>query len=272
LILPLQIQPPIRDKNDYKHGNTNAIQNWIRTLSTNCDLIIAVGGVMAYEAAVSAPSSKPFLSVLGAIPKKPYPTLFRGGVSLAILDCYKKAAQALTQAPFGLQFGQICFLYNSNNDFSDDPTTAFIDSELDYWANNVSTNVKTAGPNAQGTNDPGTFAPAFQALAAQTAPQIKGIVVSADPFFQDKRENLIAAANQYWLNDATRFICYPSFAYKNTGGTAPRAGQSVIYGPNLNDAYFLVGQLAATYLDNLQDTGTDMPPVFVRASGTQLNL
>jgi hypothetical protein len=182
----IQIRPPIRDKNDYKHGNTNAIQNWIRTLSTNCDLIIAVGGVMAYEAAVSAPSSKPFLSVLGAIPKKPYPTLFRGGVSLAILDCYKKAAQALTQAPFGLQFGQICFLYNSNNDFSDDPTTAFIDSELDYWANNVSTNVKTAGPNAQGTNDPGTFAPAFQALAAQTAPQIKGIVVSADPFFRIK--------------------------------------------------------------------------------------
>src|ERR1700730_2842798 len=258
----------IRDKNDYKHGNTNSIQNWIKKLSLTCDLIVTVGGAIAYEAAVTA-SSKPFISVLGAIPKQPYRTQFRGGVSLSSLDMYNGAVQTLMSAPFSLRNAQICFLYNPNNDFSDDPNSLFADNELNYWENTVNNaNVTPAGPNNQGNNDDAMFAPAIQALAAT---QLKGIVVSADPFFQDKKESLITAVNTYWLNDNTRFICYPSFAYKNVGGTRPRTAQSVIYGPNLEEAYFLAGQLAGTYVNSLKG-GTDLPPVFVRVSGTQLIL
>jgi hypothetical protein len=258
----------IKDKNDYKHGNTTSIESWVKTLSLTCDLIVTVGGAVAYEAAINAPSTKPFISVLGAIPKQPYPTLFRGGVSLSSLAMYNGAVQTLMGAPFRLGNPQICFLYNPNNDFSDDPNGLFADNELNYWTNTVNANVMAAGPNNHGDNDDATFAPAIQALA--TTPR-KGIVVSADPFFQDKRETLIAAANRYWLNDNTRFICYPSFAYRNLDGTRPTASQSAIYGPNLEEAYFLAGQLAGTYVHTLK-SGPDLPPVFVQVSGTQLIL
>jgi hypothetical protein len=257
----------IKDKNDYKHGNTNAIQNWIKSLSLTCDLIVTVGGAVAYEAAVMVASSKPFISVLGAIPKS-YPTEFRGGVSLSSLDMYSGAVQALMSAPFNLLNPQICFLYNPNNDFSDDPNSLFADNELNYWTITVNANVTPAGTNNQGNNDLATFVQAIQALAAT---QLKGIVVSADPFFQDTKQSLITAVNTYWLNDNTRFVCYPSFAYKNVGGTLPTAARSIIYGPNLEETYFLAGQLAGTYVHSLKG-GTDLPPVFVRVSGTKLIL
>src|SRR5262249_7896229 len=159
-----------------------------------------------------------------------------------------------------LQQANIALFYNPNNDFSDDPNGEFLDYELE-WKATVNNNVVRNRLNAQGDNDPLTFAQTFQ---NDIPANINALVVSADPFFQANREHFIVAANAWLGGAANRFICYPTFAYKNAGGTQPMANRSMIWGPDLDNAYYSVGQNAANYL-KLLSTGVDLPAIFNKA-------
>ena len=259
------VKPPIRDNLGYKHQNTNNIDNWINRLSNTCDMIVTVGGVMAFESAAKY-SQIPFMSVLGANPNTPYPAPCRGGVTLNNVKTYTDAVPKMMAQFQNLQKADIALFYNPNNDFSDDPNGEFLDYELE-WKVDVNSNVVRNRLNAQGDNDPATFAQTFQ---NDIPANINALVVSADPFFQANREPFIVAANAWLRGAANRFICYPTFAYKNTGGTQPMANRSMIWGPDLDNAYYSVGQNAANYL-KLLSTGVDLPAIFNKASPAQYN-
>jgi hypothetical protein len=81
---------------------------------------------------------------------------------------------------------------------------------------------------------------------------IKTMVISADPFFQDTKDKLIKAAND-WIAAAapgTRYVCYPFADYANKNGThQPTHGAASWYGPSLSDAYQTLGTIAALALN-----------------------
>ena len=255
------VKPPIRDDLGYKHQNTNKIDNWINRLSLTCDMIVTVGGVMAFESAATN-ARKPFMSVLGANPTTPYPAYCRGGIILNNVKAYTDAVPRMVARFQNLQQADIALFYNPNNDFSDDPNVKFLDYELEWKGTVVKNRL-----NAQGDNDPLTFAQTFQ---NDIPANINALVVSADPFFQANREAFIVAANAWLGGAANRFICYPTSAYKNPGGTQPMANGSMIWGPDLDNAYYSVGQNAANYLKVLS-TGVDLPAIFTKALPAQHN-
>jgi hypothetical protein len=75
------------------------------------------------------------------------------------------------------------------------------------------------------------------------------VIVSADPFFQEHKEELIDAANQ-----SGKTVCYPYNEYRNRGGVhKPR--KAYIYGPNLRDIIVQMGTMAGNYVSTPGDKG-----------------
>jgi hypothetical protein len=79
---------------------------------------------------------------------------------------------------------------------------------------------------------------------------INAVVVSADPYFQRHRDDLIAAANP-----SGKYICYPFRAFANVGGAhRPTSDNAVIIGPDLHannpdGAYFMMGAMTTAILN-----------------------
>lgn len=229
---------PKKDKVGYKKGDPALVDTILRLIQRT-DLLVTVGGTVAYEAAAAANVTE-FLSLVGNTPVAP-PDGFWGGVSL---ECIASNADRIDYlVAKGIPKDQIFLFCNPNSAMNQD--------ETDLWKSLTTTTapfqIFPGGVNpSTGTNDASVYGANFTDIGSNAS--IRAIVVSADPFFQDTKEKLITAAKT-WLDGATtRYICYPSQSYLNKGGTAPKSGQSTLFGPNIEDAYNLLGQLAVSAL------------------------
>jgi len=75
-----------------------------------------------------------------------------------------------------------------------------------------------------------------------------GVVVSADPFFKETMDELIDAANGWITQGKGRRICYPLLDYENPTGKCKPAPGYTLHGPILEEAYELLGRMAADFL------------------------
>jgi hypothetical protein len=214
-------------------------------------LIVAVGGLgSAMEAFSNA--TKPWIALIGGAPGSfPSSTLswFYGGVSV---DTYARNVDRIRHLTniHHIQLQDICLLFNPNSECSATETNA--------WGGATPV---AAGRNAYGVNDVATYGPAFASIPAN----VKAVVVSADPFFQDTKDDLIDAANG-WVNNApmgtNRRVCYPLQNYANTGKAhQPQAGHHTLHGPELKNAYYALGQKAATILSSGMASTLDPVPI-----------
>jgi hypothetical protein len=124
--------------------------------------------------------------------------------------------------------------------------------EVQNWGTIAGVNQHIAyGGNTAGHNDASHYPADFNNVHAT----VTTLIISADPFFQDTKDNdrgLIDAANG-WIANAppgtNRYVCYPFDDYANTNGVhRPTAGTASWYGPDLSDAYELLGTSAADAL------------------------
>jgi hypothetical protein len=212
-------------------------------------LIVAVGGLGSAMEALSN-ATKPWIALIGGTPGS-FPDSpskhFRGAVSLEAYVHNDDRISHLTAA-HGIPLSQICLLYN--------PNSACSVSELCAWEALGGAHSVAAGRNdGSGENDSTTYGSAFDAIAGS----VRAVMISADPFFQNTKDQLIDAAND-WVNAAgtSRRVCYPLRDYANGRATAhqPQAGHCTLHGPKLEDAYRRLGQMAAEVL-----SGTSSPVV-----------
>jgi hypothetical protein len=204
-------------------------------------LIVTTGGNIAYRAAVDARLQQtPFISLLGDVPARGLAN-FYGGVALQ--SWLANDARINFMVGKGYHAAEIGLFCNRRSAIHADEITLWHGSE--YYS--------TGGGN---NNDPTAFANEFGAVDDS----IKALIISADPFFQDNKVLLINACNT-WIggNPAVRKVCYPLADYANVPGTTPvPPGTSFWYGPNLSNAYTLLGQVAGTALQ----TGAAVPFLF----------
>lgn len=246
------IDVKIRDNCSYKKNNLQKLENEIRHFSNTADVIATAGGLVAYKAALSA-ATKPFVSLAAELPPDPTGN-FKGGVSLESYQSNKDRIDILTSLSFGL--ANIGLFYN--------PNSAMNPNELSNWNGLVGTQdqVFPGGVDSSGDNDATAYATDFGPTKIPAT--IRALVISGDPFFQDTKAKLIPAANA-WIAaaspDSPRYICYPSLAYQNAGGTGPTAGRATLYGPDLPTAYSLLGQIAATVLSGAAASVIRLPNI-----------
>jgi hypothetical protein len=239
------------DKHGYKRGDNSKLKQAIKD-NNSADLIATAGGLAAYDAARSDAVTN-FVSVIGAI-TPPFSNSFKGCVSL---ESYASntARIALLHNDFGFQIKEIGLFYNPNS---------YMDKELDNWISLVG-NKNQAFPGGN-DNLGGTYNADFGNIPVTGSNAIKALVISADPFFQDTKDDLIAAANTWVAGAGGRYVCYPTQDYSNRTGThKPTPQKATLFGPDLATAYSLLGQLAAVVLSGgsglnlrLGNTRTDL--------------
>lgn len=185
-------------------------------------LIVTVGGLIAYKAA-NSDSTKPFVSLVGKFPTDGS-LYYKGAVNLQMYTFNPERIAHLNTK--GFQTNQVYLFYNPNSATASDEKAA--------WRGGPTVAGTTAGDN-----DPGTYKNAFDSITAQTA----AVVMSADPFFYDTKNKLIAAANEWVAAGTKRYVCYPLQNYR-TGPPSPTSGKATLYGPSLEQAYEYLGKLA----------------------------
>jgi hypothetical protein len=188
------------------------------------DLIVSAGGLVSAHAAQDQISNKPFLVIVGQLPRF---TLYKnkkffGGVNLDM------SGQNILRHDFicghyGFAADKVCLIWNDHSKMGK--------FEQNEW-------------NLRGWPD--------RKVTKQTDQDIKDIidkvsndnqaaVISGDPFFAQHMDTLIKRANLKVV-----VTCYPfnGYAYNPT---APLTKKSMIYGPDLKFAYRLVGRKAGTF-------------------------
>jgi hypothetical protein len=225
---PLPYIAPPQDGLGYGTSSLNAgLDNLAQ--DSNVSLIVTFGGLMPCLAAI-AHSARPFISLVGGLGApgfvNPPNNRFLGCISLDsfVLD-EVRIAWLHTQ---GYAAANIGLLYNSQSVMGP--------LEAAAWGGGQTVDA------VNGWNNPTHFDQDFDNFGGA----ITAIVISADPYFQRHREDLIPAAN-----NSAKYICYPFRGYANRNGThQPTRGRAVIIGPDLvannqDGAYFLTGAMAA---------------------------
>jgi len=210
-------------------------------------LIVTGGGLIAFLAAKQYIVQGTFVSLLGMVPTGNLGNCY-GGVSLN---------------SFGDNSARVDFLVNHNGraragiGLFCNPNSPITPDEVQNWATIAGVNQTIAyGGNTGGHNN----STHYLADLNGADPNITTMIISADPFFQDTKDKLIGAANQ-WVTNApagTRYVCYPFADYSNTNspsGPTPTHGTASWYGPSLLAAYGLLGTAAA-----LAETATSPLP------------
>lgn len=220
-------------------GTHQELNNAVKSLNATADAIVTVGGSVAAKAGADFAKDKPFLAIVGTTPNfniNPHGT-FRGGINLdtpgsdAARNGYVIAKWTTIPA------NRVCLLHNKNAQMAQD--------ELRAWRSHGWPE-QAAG---SGDNSAIKFAKAFSS-AAQKA---DAVVVSADPYFTQQKDDLVDAANTSNLK-----LCYP-FEFYGTATPSPATGMSMWFGPDLNDAYGKMGTKAASVLSSPNgSTGLDI--------------
>jgi hypothetical protein len=231
---------------DYDHHRmATAVQGY--NDDPNIGLIVSVGGLgTAME--VLANATKPWIALIGAAPGT-FPssqlTYFRGAVSVESYPYNTQRLQYLTQTKH-IPLGNICLLFNPNSSCSA--------VETHDWPSAASPPIAVG---TYGSNDTTAFPAAFNSIPLN----VTVVVISGDPFFQDRKDDLITAANAWLSGSATRqFVVYPCKEYKN-GTTKPTANKRICHGPSLKNAYNKLGQRAASVLAGGGGFNLDRQPI-----------
>jgi hypothetical protein len=210
----------------------NAVSAYDADVSIN--LIIAVGGLVSAHAAYRRSQRTPFLVLFGNTPKFDLDSNpnFRGGVNLAMLAKDVERHDQLCSM-FGISDPKkVALIWNSKSKMGRDEKEAWVKDNR--WP--LHQEVKKNADDDIGS--------AFVKAKASGA---KGIVISGDPFFTSRMNEVVTAGNASRLK-----ICYPFAVYKNAT-PAPTPGSGLCLGPDLEDAYATIGQKAGTILTALAD-------------------
>ncbi len=228
------------------------IDNTLRTAVTNFNgnaavgLIVTVGGLVSAVSALKY-STKPFLSLIGAKATQFSGAItgqFYGGVNLHTLNDNATRVNYLTTK--GFLPGEICLLSNPNS------SMAPVETGAAQWPSPPRGRVIQASTDQEILNAFASF---------QNDANLRAMIVSADPFFQDDKENLIGAAN-----GSGKYVCYPLQIYANTGGAhQPNAGRHTKHGPSLATEYYNLGVKANSVITHdrvstLDDALTEVHP------------
>jgi hypothetical protein len=257
----------IKDKLGY---NRKKIANAIDALATNAaspvTCIVTAGGLICCHEALLNVGTKPFISLIGYLPKVPFPqpggnvSPFRGCITLdtnTMASVAARVAWITNAANWNTAPANIGLLYDEN--------TAMATQEIDAFQAALGVAL-AAGQTVDAQNgraDPEQYLADFNSFPNN----IQSIIVSSAPHFGKYKEQLISAANTYVLANVGPppvRICYPLQGYQNSGGTnIPVTGKAVLIGPdidanNANGAYFMLGQMAWT-LSNAPATALAMP-------------
>jgi hypothetical protein len=229
----------VKDRCGYE---PRALHNAVQALNNDIELglIATVGGLIVAQAAASATGATlPYISLVGGTPgafPSPGQGYFRGGVSLETF-AHNPHRVAYLRAQHGIPENKVCLLSNPNSYMSGVETAAWV------AAGRGPVIAAGAGNGAGTANDVQTYRPAFAKIEAAG---MQAVVVSADPYFKDSMDELIAVANAWMAGGKGRRVCYPLNDYA-TGKVKPAPGHT-LHGPDLEDAYEVLGNMAANFL------------------------
>jgi hypothetical protein len=233
--------PPI----DNQGYDLTALKTAVQNASKNNTLVVAVGGLITGQAAMQV--GVPFIALTGGTVNflDATTSTFLGGICL---DSYKHDIDRINylKRKLNISADQICLLYNSYS------AMAGTEEQQFTYTQNADINPTNVGNAAV------IYTAAFDAIGQITdangnLPGIQAIVVSADPFFTQTKEQLKIAY----------YMMYPLKGYKN--GTLPKTKHATIYGPNDNmkQVYFKMGKKARAIVTGSSTTwdheGLDNP-------------
>jgi len=219
---------PNKMKKKFQKFNNNA----------NVKIVMTLGGNKTYAAAVQY-SQKPFVSLVGLTPAQF--NLCKGGVTLNSSGGNQARVDHLV-TDLKKTKTKIALLCN--------PNSAMNAAEEEDWVDTLGMpagNIFHAGKDTSvDENDTDTYETAFAAI---TLAGMQAVIVSADPFFQETMDELVADAN-----DAGVYMTYPLQDYKKAW-EAPTMGSATLQGPDLLMAYSQLGGVAASVLMTGADQG-----------------
>ncbi len=226
----------------YDRGLLEAAADRLLALNPKPNLIVSFGGniVARVLASKATADGTKFMCVLGdltpEISESPWAC---GGINLDTVARNAERFNYLTRE-LNIPASQICFLSN--------PSSAMAHAEQRQWLEINPPGrlflLDTADYSTAGKVDRNRFREAlrdtFREFARDGACSV--MLVSADPLFQQFKDELIAAANLIHKK-----VCYPLQAYGNKGGGAqPASGRHSLHGPKLARECFFLGRDAAT--------------------------
>jgi hypothetical protein len=196
--------------------------------SPTSGLLVTLGGLVAFNFAIADSQTK-FISLIGGTPQmngNPFPAPanginFWGAVSLESYVGNTARIRYLGRPPNSYQPGQITLLYN--------PNSAMSNIEIQNWPN---TNIQPAGVDPNANNSDQYYDSAFRAITTSA------VVVSADPWFNQTKNKLVAAANASGL-----YVSYPLKNYKEANPPPEKHGATV-HGQHTDDGIMALGRMA----------------------------
>jgi hypothetical protein len=216
--------------------NKNKLTRQIKKLDNDpaCVLIVTIGGSVTYEAAnayLTDSNQKQFISLVGSVPESAnQSSQLYGGVALNSAETNSYRIKWLKNNA-GFPPNQITLLRNLNSEMRA--------REAALWAGNEC--IVNGGNDTNGDNSNATYAADFAKISTPA------VIISADPYFQDSKAQLIQAANAWG-----GYVCYPLQDYNN--GT-PTPTKGVLIGPSLLVAYQMLGGQANAFLQSAASPG-----------------
>jgi hypothetical protein len=201
-------------------------------------LIITGGGLVAFIAARNAITTSKFVSLVGVEPAGNIGNCYGGVTFDSVADNTARVAFLVRK---GRAVGNIGLFCNRKSTMNA--------TEVAAWQAipNVNHTIAYGGNTGNANNATHYLADLNGADAG-----ISTMIVSADPFFQDTKDALIDAANQWVAGAAVgaRYVCYPLADFANVQGVhQPTGGTASWYGPSLSDAYQTLGSVASLALN-----------------------
>jgi hypothetical protein len=206
----------------------------------HCDIIACVGGSIVHSA-IRGDAPLPFVALVGAMPAT-IGQYCLGGISLESWASNRERILAVTtRTPITL--ANIALYRNPNSGMA-------LDEATDWNKTIASLSAGAAAPIViDSTSVFGTPRYNLNFNTASIIPaNVQGIVISADPLFLSQMDQLVAATKTWLAAGAARYVVFPLQIYAEsigaiTAGVSP-AGQITLYGPDLYQAYYKLGQLA----------------------------
>jgi hypothetical protein len=242
-----QLNPDVAGGVTPTYATDTNVGNWVTDWNNAHpkDLIVTLGGRIAYEAAVAASSPiaqpKPFLSLMGAAPD----TLPKGCVGGVSLESYAHNLERVKHL-IAKGYNSISLFYNQN------APASIRDDELSNWKSLAKYYSQVVPTPVAAMGNFATTVPTITAGA---------VIVSPDPSFNMSKDALVQAFNDRDNQHHDLYVCYPLHDHAN-GATNPNHGSATLLGPKLERAIKLLGAIAGFYLtdpDHLKPGFLQMP-------------